>query len=89
MGVAHLTRHLGPFSEPVHLGNDGKSPKDDSKSVTSVVIDGPSLVYHIFSTLMYWMEAHPNPLDGQPTCEEVSIAVMIYLMQLRVANVHV
>ncbi|KAL1965416.1 hypothetical protein VTN77DRAFT_5672 [Rasamsonia byssochlamydoides] len=89
MGIPHLTRHLVSFSEPIRLGGHGKSPEDGIKSVTSVVIDGPSLVYHIFSTLLSWMDVHLNPFDAQPTCEEVSVAVMTYLVQLRIANVHV
>lgn len=89
MGIAHLTRHLVSFSEPIRLGGYGKAPEDGTKAVTSVVIDGPSLVHHISSTLLSWLDAHLNPFDREPTCEEVSIAVMTYLVQLRIANVHV
>jgi len=84
MGIPHLTRHLLPFSEPVHLGDNSIS---GIKCIKSVVIDGPSLVYHVYFRLLSWTDTHLNALDAQPTCEEVSIGVMIYLLQLRNLNI--
>lgn len=84
MGIPHLTRYLLPLSEPVYLGD---SSPPGTKRIKSVVIDGPSLVYHVYFRLLSWTDAHFNALDAQPTCEEVSIGVMIYLFQLRNLNI--
>jgi hypothetical protein len=50
--------------------------------VRSVVIDGPSLVYHVYYRLLAWMSPVHDVLDLQPTCNEVSRAVVTCLLEL-------
>lgn len=83
MGIPHLTRHTLPFSESVFLAGD----RDGALYVQSVVIDGPSLVYHVYSRLLSWMVQSVSPFDAQPTCNEVSVGVMLYLLQLTILGV--
>lgn len=85
MGIPHLTRHLLPYSEDVLLtgiiqGND---------TVQLVVIDGPGLVYHVFQRLLSKSDTRLEALDAQPTCNEVSLGVMVYLLQLKLLGVNV
>jgi hypothetical protein len=89
MGIANLTRHLVSLSESVHLGDSASSSADDVNVVRSVVIDGPSFVYHVNSTLSSWADPHFNPFERQPTCDEVSTAVALYLLLLQNAKVNV
>ena len=90
MGIPHLTRHLLPFSETVTLsGEHGYPQQEGSPYVSSVVIDGPSLVYHVYFRLLSWATSARSVaiFDAQPTCHEVSIGVMMYLLQLAALDV--
>lgn len=60
---------------------------DEVPRIESVVIDGPSLVYLIYSRLLSWRDPALNILDAQPTCNEVSMGVVMYLLQLMCAGV--
>lgn len=86
MGIPYLTKHLLPYAESVLLG-DGPSCSDGPTRVSSVVIDGPSLVYHVYYRLLAWLEPDDDMLDIQPTCDEVSRGVMHFLLHLRERNV--
>lgn len=57
-------------------------------SIESVVIDGPSLVYYIFSRLLAWKDPTLNILDAQPSCCEVSFGVMVFLLQLMCSGIN-
>lgn len=72
MGIPHLTSHLHPYAENVFIGRD----------VEAVVIDGPSLVYHIHHRLRGWMDPNSDILDYQPSCDEISRGVVSFLLQL-------
>jgi hypothetical protein len=87
MGIPNLSRHLASLSEPILFGGgqDGSS----ATSVRSVVIDGPSLVYHVHSILASSGSSRLSQIDRQPSCNEVSIAVMNYLVVLKILNVRV
>ena len=84
MGIPHLTRHLFPFAESVRLSG---GEEDGVLCVQSVVIDGPSLVYNVYFRLLSCVEQTLNPIDAQPTCDEVSMGVMFYLLQLTILGV--
>lgn len=74
MGIPSLTRHLLPYASGVSFGSESKST--DLPRAHSVVIDGPSLVYHVHERLLAW-------LDAPPTCIEVSRGVASWLQQLQ------
>lgn len=83
MGILYLTKHLLPHAECVLLGQE-----DDEDSaaalprVRAVVIDGPSLVYHVYLRLLAWMDSNTDVRDVQPTCNEVSLGVVSFLLHL-------
>lgn len=80
MGIPHLTRHLLPYAESVLLS--GRATDLELPRVQAVVIDGPSLVYHVYRRLLGWMDPSSDVLDYQPTCDEVSRGVISFLLQL-------
>ena len=71
MGIPYLTKHLLPYADTVFL--DGKH---------EVVIDGPSLVYHVHRRLLGWMDPNCDILDYQPSCDEISRGVGSFLLEL-------
>lgn len=87
MGIPHLTRHLLPYAKDVLLAGEKQREGDDS--IQLVVIDGPSLVYHVFQRLLSNSNTKLEVLDAQPTCDEVSLGVMVYLLQLKLLGVKV
>ncbi|KAB8213654.1 XPG domain containing-domain-containing protein [Aspergillus novoparasiticus] len=89
MGIPRLTRHLHPFSEAVLLEGRLQKRQDGVGHVQSVVIDGPSLVYHVFWRLLSWSDPRTGFPDAQPTCNEVSCGVMIYLLLLTTTGVKI
>lgn len=80
MGIPYLTRYLLPYAETVSLGTHGD--RDEPPQVHAVVIDGPSLVYHVYHRLFAWTDSSCDVLDVQPTCDEVSCGVASFLFQL-------
>jgi hypothetical protein len=84
MGIPYLTKHLLPCADSVLLGGSRPDDQklDETPRVRSVVIDGPSLVYHVYYRLLAWMGPLHDVLDPQPTCNEVSRAVVTGLVEL-------
>jgi hypothetical protein len=81
MVIQYLTKHLLPYAENVKI--DGKTPDlADLARVQEVVIDGPSLVYHVHHRLLSWIDPSCDILDVQPSCDEISRGVCSYLLQL-------
>ena len=50
MGIPGLTRDLKPYTERANLGR--KHQVDGTVGISSVVIDGPSFVYHVYNQQM-------------------------------------
>lgn len=86
MGIPHLIRHLLPHAETVWLGDAAKNA-ECTQEITSVVVDGPALVYHVYYCLVSCIPPGCNPLVAQPTSNEVSIGVMRFLLHLMELNV--
>lgn len=98
MGIPRLIQTLQPFAERVIIGSarisdgdddDGqkRSPSSPVPRVTCVVIDGPSLVYHIYHRLISVkgrsLSAKPhNPLLSQPAYSEINHAVLAFITYL-------
>lgn len=80
MGISYLTKHLLPYAETVLLGRP--AGQDGPPRAQSVVIDGPSLVYHVYYRLLAWTDPTCDALDIQPSCDEVSQGVVSCLIQL-------
>lgn len=80
MGIPYLTKHLLPYADTVVLGGDDEP--DGLPRIQSIVIDGPSLVYHVYYRLLAWTDSSIDVLDIQPTCDEVSRGVVAFLLQL-------
>lgn len=81
MGIQSLTKHILPYAETVTLGSS-QSKDAAPLSVKSVVIDGPSLVYHVYYRLLAWKDIRCDAIDPQPTCDQVSRGVATCLVDL-------
>ncbi|EFR05522.1 hypothetical protein MGYG_08538 [Nannizzia gypsea CBS 118893] len=89
MGIPRLKGHLLRYEEAVWLGQTAPQDQENTRSIASVVIDGPALVYHVYYCLMAAMEQHLNPFSAQPASDEVSVGVMKMLLYLRAVGVTV
>lgn len=89
MGISHLKRHLLPYASSVWIGTTEDTPNDNATRITSVVIDGPSLVYHVYHCLLARMDPQFNAVDALPSSDEVSIGTMRFLLHLRALDVSV
>ncbi|EGE05145.1 hypothetical protein TEQG_04162 [Trichophyton equinum CBS 127.97] len=89
MGIPRLKGHLRRYEEAVWLGTTAPQGQENTRNISSVVIDGPALVYHVYYGLMAAMEQHLNPLSAQPASNEVSVGVMKMLLHLRAIGVTV
>lgn len=85
MGIAHLTRHLAAFSTTTSLGDGHDS---SYKTVRDVVVDGPGLVYYVYSILLLHSGSNASLLGVHPSCTEVSEAVMTFLVVLKLSGVN-
>ncbi|KAL4778749.1 XPG domain containing-domain-containing protein [Aspergillus varians] len=90
MGIPRLRRHLLPFCQTVLLQKATDPEHEDLECISSVVVDGPSLVYSVYSRLLSWFSlTGPCRIDTLPTCDEVSRGVMLYLMHLNMLGVEI
>ncbi|KAI9820377.1 MAG: hypothetical protein M1827_006001 [Pycnora praestabilis] len=67
MGIPHLITHLRAYSEPTRAG------------VMKVIIDGPSLCYHIYHACLASRANYQNPLQAAPSYEELGKAFIAWL----------
>ncbi|KAJ5770838.1 uncharacterized protein N7511_002889 [Penicillium nucicola] len=88
MGIQYLTKHLLPYAESIQLNGQLPGPEDPPR-VRGVVIDGPSLVYHVHHRLLSWIDPSCDILDVQPSCDEVSRGVCSFLFQLNKLGVEI
>ncbi len=109
MGLPKLIQTLQPFAERVILGrsnstnyhdrkgicNGRESPRPDpsTPSISSVAIDGPSLVYHVYHRLLSLKaqaqaqsQAQSHPLLSQPTYPELNRAISSLLTSLQLTH---
>lgn len=81
MGIPRLTSDLARHGEPVRLGQS--TTRSDIPTVRYVVIDGPSLVYHVYYRLFSLTSSKSNPLQAQPSSLEVQHGVRTLLTKLQ------
>lgn len=84
MGIQGLTTHLQPYSHPINLGCTNRQCPSNVGGL-STVIDGPSLVHHIY----YALVDNSRGFAGQPTYPEITEGVIIFLDLLQQAGVQV
>ena len=97
MGIPHLTKNLRPYAEPVQLcDSNGLLPtttvsseeaNDDGegviKPISTIVLDGPGLIYHVYYRLLACVDTHFNAIDARPSNREISLGVVRFLLMLR------
>jgi XPG domain containing len=114
MGIPKLIQTLQPLAERVILGQDSSANRPSSDGaisndsiggerllsrVMSVVIDGPSLIYHIYHRLLclktsqqYHIQSthqppnsskHRHPILSQPNYSEINRAVLSFISYLQ------
>ncbi|KAL4870159.1 hypothetical protein BDV12DRAFT_184566 [Aspergillus spectabilis] len=90
MGIPRLRQHLLPFSQTVLLQSRRGPDQENLPCLSSMVIDGPSLVYNIYWRLLSWFSVSGyNVMDALPTCDEVSRGVILYLVHLKMLGVDI
>jgi hypothetical protein len=82
MGIPRLTRDLASYTEVAVLG--GKAILGDGEvDVSSVVIDGPSLVYQVYADLLRTTDGSEMAAAMIPTYGDVICGVKSVLNMLR------
>jgi hypothetical protein len=81
MGIERLTQDILPYGETVLIGNSSKRP--DTTNITDLVIDGPSLVYHVYNKLLLLrtFEAGVGAVQ-YPNYREITDGVLYLLSEL-------
>lgn len=81
MGIARLRKHLEPFAESIVLGCMTINCKEHSAQ-REIIIDGPSLAYHIYYRLFAHKPAYLGPIDAIPSYNELGKAFLVFLDEL-------
>ncbi|KAI1618824.1 XPG domain containing-domain-containing protein [Exophiala viscosa] len=84
MGIPRLSQDLLPYSEQRYLGTPlGQSPRTKDRVITSLIIDGPSLVYYIYNKLLAYKSSTTPTLTAQlPSYVEINQALDQFLSEL-------
>lgn len=80
MGIPGLTAKLQPYAVPAKLGS---YHLDASQDTSRVIIDGPSLAYHIYYRLLACKSASLNALDAAPSYHDIGQGALVFLDALR------
>lgn len=81
MGIPRLRRHLEPFAESIVLGCTTTNCKEHSTKQV-IIIDGPSLAYHIYYRVFAHKPAYLGSIDAIPSYTELGEAFLIFLDEL-------
>ncbi|KIW20308.1 hypothetical protein PV08_00883 [Exophiala spinifera] len=82
MGIARLSQDLLPYAERTAL-SASQASQEEPKPVTSLIIDGPSLVYYIYNKLLaYKISTSPTLVAQQPSYEEINQSFTKLLLHL-------
>lgn len=88
MGIQRFTQDLQPYVESAILG---LFPRDREATwiITSLVVDGPSLVYHVYNKLLAYrcLEAGTGA-PQQPTYGEIATATIHLLADLNAHGIN-
>lgn len=82
MGVPHLAKQLHAFAEFAPLGckSEGCSLHPSDKKI---IIDGPSLAYHIYHCGLAHSPSNLGPIDALPSYEMLGKATVTFLDELQ------
>ena len=78
MGIPRLTRDLLPYLESVTVG---QNKADSNIHIKNLVLDGPSVVYHVYGRLAYHKSTTSSTLDF-PSYAELNNGVVAFLSDL-------
>lgn len=81
MGISRLRGHLEPFAELIVLGCTTTNCKEHSTQ-REIIIDGPSLAYHIYYRVFAHKPAYLGPIDAIPSYTELGKAFLVFLDEL-------
>ena len=84
MGIPRLSQDLLPYSEQRYLGTAlGQSPRTKDRVITSLIIDGPSVVYYIYNKLLAYKTSSTPTLTAQlPSYVEINQALHEFLSEI-------
>ena len=86
MGIPLLTQDLMAYAELVSLGED-TAVTEDGVRISRIVIDGPSLVYHVYANLLRQSNAATRPTLVLPTYREICVATESLISTLKFLGV--
>jgi len=80
MGIQRLTQDLRPYLERCIITH---SPVDETRiRIVNLVIDGPSMVYHVYKLLVRSTAWYPEGTIPQPSYALLNTAVHCFLSDL-------
>ncbi|MCJ1263022.1 hypothetical protein MMC22_002892 [Lobaria immixta] len=82
MGVPHLTKQLHAFAEFAPLGCKSEGCKEHP-SGKKIIIDGPSLAYHIYHCGLAHSPSDLGPIDAIPSYDKLGKATVAFLDELQ------
>lgn len=83
MGIPRLSRDLEPYAETIVLGKQSREGHSASE-VTRIVIDGPSLVYHIYNALIHSNDDFARELLGElPSYININACLRQFLLDVQ------
>lgn len=83
MGIPKLMQDLLPYAEEIILGCSREElSKLSLPVIRNVIIDGPSLVYYIYSRLYPRCGFSEAGIDAQPSYTEINAGVVEFLTTL-------
>lgn len=81
MGIPRLISHLEPYAVSTVLGC--KTAKcNEHQRLERAIIDGPSLVYHVYHRILAHKSPSKNHIDAVPSYEELGKAILVFLDEL-------
>ncbi|KAK6383398.1 hypothetical protein LTS17_002690 [Exophiala oligosperma] len=91
MGIPRLSQDLLPYAERTTLSSASQSSsQQETKPITSLIIDGPSLVYYIYNKLLaYKISNSPTLIAQQPSYEEINQCITRFLLDLDARGVEI
>ena len=89
MGIPRLTQDLAPYTETAILGR-ANHESEDAIVIDSIVVDGPSLVYHVYNALIRHRILEAGTGAARiPTYHEIGTAAEFLLAELTSHGVNI
>ena len=73
---------LQPYAEKVILQQKSAANNEKSDVVNNVIIDGPSLAYHVYYVCLSRKGHARNALEAMPSYKELGFAALSWLEQM-------